>query len=71
MRQRIVDILTWPLYLLAACLIGNRLLTRNHQDADEGTPWDWGDPDCPGYRPDLTRAQRIESARQWRERMAK
>ena len=65
------DILTWPLYAVLALVIGNMLLRKNHQDADEGTPWDWGDPDSPGYRRDWTREQRIESARQWRERMAK
>jgi hypothetical protein len=33
---------------------------------NEGEPWNWGDPDCAGYRPDLSQAERETLAAQWR-----
>ena len=40
--------------------------TARYEGDDEGTPWNWGDPDSPGYRLDMTRAQRIQAAAAWR-----
>ena len=58
-------------WIVAALLlvVGDVLFRKNREDAEEGKPWDFGDPCCPGYRPDLTREQREQAAADWRKRM--
>ena len=54
---------------MATCVLYENCEKRRKRQAaenDEGVPWNWGDPDSPGYRLDMTRAQRIQAAAAWR-----
>ena len=66
--------MNWLLDALARLLgrlLPNRLFRRtpwvpSDQRNEEGEYADWADPDCPDYRPDLTREQRVQAAAEYR-----
>ena len=59
--------MTWllliPAVLLALAVLCSR---QSADDGGAGVPWDWGDSECGGYRPEMTKAQRIQTAAAWR-----
>ena len=59
--------LGWLLIIPAVLLALGVLCSRQSaDDGGEGVPYDWGDSECGGYRPNMTREQRIAAAEKWR-----